>query len=437
MAAVPLRCALVADAGLPAEQWRARLALRVAGLPLLARRLRCLRAAGFDTVTLVGPAWREIGVPATRGLRVDSGPDDAGLLPASSRWVLLDASLVIDGRMLGDLRSRAAGLPGPVRVVDDFDENPAIEAKSPFLAGPPATEELRPAGEASGRLVPIGLAVTGAAGATPLRLHAGRYTWHRVRDAGEAREAGWRVMLATVKRGDGWHSRWNRRISLRLSRLLVGTALTPNLATALNAVLSLAAGWLLARGSWGFGVAGSALFWFTCIFDGVDGEIARARFEATSLGDHLDAVETAVFYLALVGGLGVGLHAARPQWYLPGLTLTAAASLAVWWATTMIVSRHAVRRQAAPHDLYHTKMHRDAARPVRAVLGKLSFLCKRAAVGWYLLAFALADGLHYVFAPVVLASLLSAPVGIYVAVLVVDDLRRRPPGQKAQLTRAS
>jgi phosphatidylglycerophosphate synthase len=316
-------------------------------------------------------------------------------------------------------------------VVDRYEENPDLASKSPFLVGTPDVRELRPADQTAGERVPIGVSVTGAAAASVLRLAAGRYSGVRVRNRREARAATWAMLLATMKRDDGFYSRWNRRLSLRVSRVLVGTRLTPNAATTLNGVLCILAAGLLAQGTWGFGVAGAGFFLFTCIFDGVDGELARARFETSRLGEHLDAVEGAVFYLALVVGLGAAVDSAHPGWFVPELTMGAIASVAFWSLTTLVVSQQAVRHQTKSDRLYHVKMQEDAVGPVRALLRSCSFAFKRAAAGWYLLAFALAGGLPYVFVPVIIAALLSAPIGTYIAVLVLRDLRAQTADQKA------
>jgi phosphatidylglycerophosphate synthase len=428
---VQLRCALVTDGGRTAHEWRTLLGVIVTGLPLLTRQWRCLRAAGFDRVTLVGPGWNEIDIGGVPGLTVERGPDRGDDLLAAERWLLLQPSLVLDVRLLRELAALAATHPGPIEVVDRYEENPDLASKSPFLVGTPDVRELRPADQTAGERVPIGVSVTGAAGASVLRLAAGRYSWFRVRNRREARAATWAMLLATMKPDDGFYSRWNRRLSLRVSRVLVGTRLTPNAATTLNGVLCILAAGLLAQGTWGFGVAGAGFFLFTCIFDGVDGELARARFETSRLGEHLDAVEGAVFYLALVVGLGAAVDSAHPGWFVPELTMGAIASVAFWSLTTLVVSQQAVRHQTKSDRLYHVKMQEDAVGPVRALLRSCSFAFKRAAAGWYLLAFALAGGLPYVFVPVIIAALLSAPIGTYIAVLVLRDLRAQTADQKA------
>lgn len=418
-----LRCVLEADSRWTADGWRVRLDLRVAGLPLLVRQLRCLRAAGIDHVRLVGAGWHGVDVPQVAGLHVERGPDRLGdLEQAGARCLVLAADTALDVRLVRQFVSHASGHPGPVVAVDRFEHHPPVGSKSPYAVGIPEPADLRVA-EDTGPSWPIGLSVSGAPDERTTRLSVGRYTWYRVGDRSDARAATWALLLATMKRDDGLYSRLNRRISLRLSRILVGTPLTPNVATLLNALFSVLAALLMARGTWGFTVSGSLLLWCTCIFDGVDGEIARARFETSLLGEHLDVAEGAVFYVALVAGLGAAVNVMHPRWYLPLLARAGVASVAVWSATTFAVSWHAVRHRAKSDELYRVKMLEDSAGPVRALLRSCSFAFKRAAAGWHLALFALAGGLPYLFVPVIAGALLSAPIGLYVAFLILRESR--------------
>ena len=56
-------------------------------------------------------------------------------------------------------------------------------------------------------------------------------------------------------------------------------------------------------------MAGAALLVFWSVLDGVDGEIARARFETSTFGQHFDAIEGGAFYAAIAAGLGDGAGA--------------------------------------------------------------------------------------------------------------------------------
>jgi phosphatidylglycerophosphate synthase len=426
-----IACVLEADDRWTPGAWRSRLGLKVAGLPLLVRQLRCLRAGGCRRVLLVGESWQDIELPAVPGVQVMRGPDTLDDLDrAGTRWLVLAADTVLDVRLLPQFLRAVSARPEPVVAVDTVERNPAVASKSPYSVGIAAPGDLCAVGDAGG-FWPVGLSVTGDPGTRPTRLSVGRYAWCRVANPADARLAGWLLLLATMKRDDGLYSRWNRRISLRLTRMLIGTPLTANMATTLNAAFSTAGAFLMARGTWGGTVAGSLLLLFTCIFDGVDGEIARARYETSALGEHLDAVEGAIFYVALLTGLGVAVETMQPAYPIRELTMAGLASAVVWSLTTIVVSRRAVRRRTSSDRLYRAKMFTDAVGPLRALLRTCSFAFKRAAAGWYLALGALAGLLPFLFVPVIAAALLSGPIGLYIAALILGEPHAAAPdGQK-------
>jgi CDP-L-myo-inositol myo-inositolphosphotransferase len=112
------------------------------------------------------------------------------------------------------------------------------------------------------------------------------------------------VLRATGKPSDGPVSRWlNRPISRRISALLLRFAWVrpfhASAGTGVLAVLMFAA--FVAGGSAGL-LAGGMLFQAASVFDGVDGEIARATFRASRAGAVLDSlIDAATNALMLVG----------------------------------------------------------------------------------------------------------------------------------------
>ena len=128
--------------------------------------------------------------------------------------------------------------------------------------------------------------------------------------AGEAQEllrAKSRELLnATAKPGDGIVTRYfNRPISQRITRLVLRLfgAVHPNAATAGTAGIGAAMFVCLLQFSGHLGLLlGAVMFQAASVFDGVDGEIARATFRATPLGASVDSlVDAAVNILFFVG----------------------------------------------------------------------------------------------------------------------------------------
>ena len=119
----------------------------------------------------------------------------------------------------------------------------------------------------------------------------------------------WAILRATAKPGDGFVSRWlNRPISQRISRLLLQIPgirpLHATLGTALIALAMFAA--LIAGGEAGL-IAGGLLFHTASVFDGVDGEIARATWRQSSSGAVLDTAVDLVTNLLFIAGFTFNL----------------------------------------------------------------------------------------------------------------------------------
>jgi hypothetical protein len=100
----------------------------------------------------------------------------------------------------------------------------------------------------------------------------------------------------------------NKKISFRLTRyLLVHLPITPNMVTLLAGVLGLYGAFLISTGTYDHIVLGFLLAQAQSILDGCDGELARVRFQQTSIGEWLDTIVDDVLNLALVLAIGVAL----------------------------------------------------------------------------------------------------------------------------------
>ena len=119
------------------------------------------------------------------------------------------------------------------------------------------------------------------------------------------------IIKATAKPGDGIVSRHiNRRISQACTGglLRLFPRLRPVQATWGTALLALAMITALLTGTQAGLVTGALLFQAASIFDGVDGEIARATFRTSPQGAALDSLVDALTNLACVAGVAWNLH---------------------------------------------------------------------------------------------------------------------------------
>ena len=138
-----------------------------------------------------------------------------------------------------------------------------------------------------------------------------------------------------TKPQDGPFARWlNRPISLRLTRWLAETPITPNQITLALLALGLLAALLFANGGYWPMLAAAILFHAQSVLDGCDGEIARLKFMESRWGGVLDVVCDGVVTSAGFFGIGAGLarQLGRPDYAFLGL----ACALAALGCTSML-----------------------------------------------------------------------------------------------------
>jgi 1L-myo-inositol 1-phosphate cytidylyltransferase / CDP-L-myo-inositol myo-inositolphosphotransferase len=161
----------------------------------------------------------------------------------------------------------------------------------------------------------------------------------RLRD--ELRRAGWGLLKATGKAGDGIVSRHiNRHISMQISAVLLRFAwVRPGHATLLTAITAAAMFVALLSGTQGGLMAGAILFQIASIVDGVDGEIARVTLRASAQGATLDTITDGFTNVGFIIGLAVNL-AIREEYLALEIGMLGATSLALGCA---ILAAKAVR----------------------------------------------------------------------------------------------
>jgi phosphatidylglycerophosphate synthase len=147
------------------------------------------------------------------------------------------------------------------------------------------------------------------------------------------RRAEWQLLASLPKSFQGpVDALVNRHVSLRITRLLARTRVTPNMITTFALLIGLAATGLLATGRIGaIRVAGVLLF-FQSVFDSCDGELARLRYQFSRLGQWLDNIADDVVDSAVAVGLGAAAGGAT--WVAVGVAAGAArvaSQLVLYW----------------------------------------------------------------------------------------------------------
>lgn len=129
-----------------------------------------------------------------------------------------------------------------------------------------------------------------------------------------AERASRRLWQSCRKAEDGLVARYlNRYLSIAISRVLAPTAIRPNHITALTFALGIAAAIAAAWGDYfGFLLAG-ILYQINSVVDGVDGELARVRYEFSVRGEWLDTISDDLADLLIYIGLGIGASMTLPD----------------------------------------------------------------------------------------------------------------------------
>lgn len=121
------------------------------------------------------------------------------------------------------------------------------------------------------------------------------------------RRAEWIILRRTEKETDGWVSRnCNRPISRVISFALLRLGLTASHASFLTLMLGLATAIVAAEPGYVALVFTGVLFQLASIFDGVDGEMARATLTESEAGARLDTIVDQITYIACFGGVTIG-----------------------------------------------------------------------------------------------------------------------------------
>lgn len=219
------------------------------------------------------------------------------------------------------------------------------------------------------------------------RLVARARSWYDLLDPEGRRRAEADLLRSLTKDSDGYLARWDRRISIALSRALMPTAATPNMITALSLLVGLLGAGLLATPGYVTSLVGAALLWSTCVLDGCDGELARLKLLATPFGAKFDVVADNIVHVAIFLALPIHLSRTHPGLLIlpAGMVLLAGvllSMLCVWW----LILRSPVATRRPLDRFYERVASRDFIYVilVLAAVGRLEWFLWTAAVGAHL-----------------------------------------------------
>lgn len=144
-------------------------------------------------------------------------------------------------------------------------------------------------------------ALQGVAQREPVETWPVTELWHEVRRAEDLPAARRQVLAASVRLGDGPVARYlNRPLSLRITSRLLSRPVKPWQVTVASFGLTLVAATSFAVGH---AATGGLLAQMAAILDGVDGELARVRYQDSPFSGLYDALLDRVGDAALIGGM--------------------------------------------------------------------------------------------------------------------------------------
>lgn len=247
--------------------------------------------------------------------------------------------------------------------------------------------------------------------------------WWQDVDTPETRVYGESLLLGMLGRADdGPVSRVvNRHLSRPITRLLMNTAVRPAHVTIVALLIGLGAAAFMASGlAWGF-VVGGLLYQLSSVLRGVDGELARLRWQQSERGAWLDTVSDDFANIALQVGLGYGVAQATGQsgWFVLALATAGAGTLlcGVLYRTVSALGLGTYRA------LDWRFQDPDAAGPFHRFCARFAFLAKRDVYSALVLGLALVGVVGLQIASVLAAAIVTTVSAQYVVSRLASRLR--------------
>ena len=239
-------------------------------------------------------------------------------------------------------------------------------------------------------------------------------SWQKVateedRVAAESKLDGW-----LVKPTDGNFARFNRRISVPISRQLIKLPITPNMVSIFTLGVGLAAGIMFARAGYWNMVIGAVLSVFASILDGCDGEVARLRLMESDFGCWLETVCDWLYYLFVFAGIAIGLSKTLgPHIALFWGSLLLFGALMSFLVTGLGRRRYAAERPEQYLAVWHVNAEKRRSNPILYLGRNMEFMVRRCFMPYALLAFAMLNLLNVVFFLATIGANIAWLVSLY------------------------
>jgi hopanoid biosynthesis associated radical SAM protein HpnJ len=317
----------------------------------------------------IGTPWTAIAPPVTSTVLADVLDPEAPVL-------VLAPDTIPEPRQVRELLSRRATAPQPVTWISGGRPTATYYPEARALS--------QQVSQTHGPHQRVDLAATALSDPHAVRLPAPAQAWSDASNPDDARDVERRLVKSLHQPGDGYLARFDRHISIALSRLFIRTPITPNAVTALSLVVGLGGTALLASADWSAALFGVALLWVSCILDGCDGEVARLKMLTSRWGARFDIATDHVVHLATFVAIVTHLQRLHPGWSVEspavGLLVGVVLSMvSVWW----LINRYPAGRRLGFKRTFERIASRDYIYVVivLTVLERLDWFIWAAAIG--------------------------------------------------------
>jgi phosphatidylglycerophosphate synthase len=239
--------------------------------------------------------------------------------------------------------------------------------------------------------------------------------WQLVRNEPERLQAERKLDGWLVKPTDGIFARFNRRISIPISRQLIRFPVTPNMVSLFTLGVSFLAGLYFAMGGYRNMLAGALLGVFASILDGSDGEVARLTLQESEFGCWLETVCDYLYYLFMFAGMTIGLlrsSGTHVYLYLGCLLIFGA----VMSFVTTALQRRRLTAAGRPEQLlgnWQKEAERRRSNPLLYMARHTEFIVRRCFLPYAILFFAVFRIIPVAFVFAAAGANLVWPIALY------------------------
>lgn len=162
----------------------------------------------------------------------------------------------------------------------------------------------------------------------------------RITDAASVRRAEDHLWDSCRKPIDGIVARLlNRHISLFISRRIAHLPIKPNHVSLVTFALGIGTAVAVAQGGYWWFLLGAALFKLNSILDGVDGELARVRYQMSVLGEWMDTLSDDISNMLFFIALSIGAYATtgNTTWVTLGFLTAVPSLIATAYQYTLLI----------------------------------------------------------------------------------------------------